>query len=59
MREVAEGVPTILAAHTLATRLGLIDRLPLLKCIHATVHGGLSVAEALEMLMQLPVIEED
>lgn len=59
MNEVAEGVPTILAARKLAEKLKLIDSLPLLSAIHALVYTHASPVALLKRLMTLPVQIED
>ena len=57
MKEVAEGVPTILAARRLASKLGL--NLPLLNAIHSMVYNGASVADILPQLLDGTVVEEN
>ncbi len=59
MNEVAEGVPTILAARRLAEKLKLLEALPLLNAIHALVYTDISPVALLKGLMSLPVQIED
>lgn len=59
MNEVAEGVPTIKAAHTLAGKIHVLDKLPLLQAVFDVMHRGVPIPAILERLMELPVEEED
>ncbi len=58
MSEVAEGVPTIKSAVRLAKKLGLLDQLPLLQCIHDVVFGAMDKDDLAEYIMTFPVSDE-
>ena len=57
LRQVAEGVPTILAGVKLAAKLGL--ELPLLAAIHAAVYERVPMADILAAMMARPVTQEE
>src|SRR5580692_6281609 len=56
MRQVAEGVKTAKVAHELAHKLA-IDA-PIIDAMHAVIHGGLPVREALDRLLSRPARSE-
>jgi glycerol-3-phosphate dehydrogenase (NAD(P)+) len=56
MRQVAEGVKTAKVAHELAHKLA-ID-VPIIDAMHAVIHGGLPVREALDRLLSRPARSE-
>jgi glycerol-3-phosphate dehydrogenase (NAD(P)+) len=56
MKQVAEGVKTAKVAHELATKLGV--EAPIMDVMHAALHEGLPMREAVERLLARPVGSE-
>jgi len=58
MKQVAEGVKTAKVAHQLATKLGV--EAPIMRVMHAAIHEGMPMREAVDALLARPVgIERD
>jgi glycerol-3-phosphate dehydrogenase (NAD(P)+) len=58
MKQVAEGVKTAKVAHALATKLGV--EAPIMEVMHAAIHEGLPMRQAVDALLARPVgIERD
>jgi glycerol-3-phosphate dehydrogenase (NAD(P)+) len=58
MKQVAEGVKTAKVAHALATKLGV--EAPIMAVMHAAIHEGLPVRQAVDALLARQVgIERD
>jgi len=56
MKQVAEGVKTAKVAHELATKLGV--EAPIMDVMHAALHEGIPMREAVERLLARPVGSE-
>jgi len=56
MKQVAEGVKTAKVAHELATKLGV--EAPIMEVMHAALHEGIPMREAVERLLARPVGSE-
>jgi glycerol-3-phosphate dehydrogenase (NAD(P)+) len=56
MKQVAEGVKTAKVAHELATRLGV--EAPIMAVMHAALHQGMPIREAVDALLARPAGSE-